>query len=110
MIVADTSPLNYLVLINLIDLLPLLYGRFLIPESVRTELSATETHLVRNWAANLPEWIEVSTAVRHHDERLSCLHPGERDAISLALEIRAKAVLMHERHGRQEARKSVRSE
>ena len=77
MIVADTSPLNYLVLINQIDVLPLLYGRFLIPESVRTELSATETpQLVRNWAANLPEWIEVSTVVRHYDESLSRLHPG----------------------------------
>jgi len=106
MIVADTSPLNYLVLINQIDVLPLLYGRFLIPESVRTELSATETpQLVRNWAANLPEWIEVSTVVGHYDESLSRLHPGERDAISLALEVRAKAVLMDERHGRQEAKK-----
>ena len=106
MIVADTSPLNYLVLINQIDLLPQLYGRFLIPESVYAELSATETpQLVRTWTLNLPEWIEVSTAVRHDDESLRRLHPGERDAISLALEVRANAVLMDERHGRQEAKK-----
>ncbi len=66
MVVADTSPLNYLVLINQIDLLPQLYDRVLIPESVLAELSATETpQLVRTWAANLPEWIEVcSTAMQ----------------------------------------------
>lgn len=106
MIIADTSPLNYLILINQIDLLPLIYGRFLIPESVRTELSANETpQLVRTWTANLPEWIEVSTPVRQDDDSLRRLHPGERDAITLALEVRAKAVLMDERHGRQEATK-----
>jgi predicted nucleic acid-binding protein len=43
MVVADTSPLNYLVLINQINLLPQLYGRVLIPESVLEELSAIET-------------------------------------------------------------------
>jgi Predicted nucleic acid-binding protein, contains PIN domain len=106
MIVADTSPLNYLVLINQIDLLPRLYGRFLIPESVHTELTAMETpQLVRTWVANLPEWIEVSTAIRHDDQSLSRLHRGERDTISLALEVGAPAVLMDERHGRQEAEK-----
>jgi predicted nucleic acid-binding protein len=106
MIVADTSPLNYLVLINQIDLLPQLYDRFLISESVHAELSAPETpQLVRTWAANLPEWIEVSTATGHDDESLSRLHPGERDAIILALDVRAKSLLIDERHGRREAEK-----
>jgi len=106
MIVADTSPLNYLVLINQIDLLPQLYGRSLISESVRAELSAPGTpQIVRTWAANLPEWIEVSTAAGRDDESLSRLHPGERDAIKLALNVRAKTVLMDERHGRREAEK-----
>lgn len=43
MVVADTSPLNYLVLIHQINLLPELYGRVLIPESVLNELNAMET-------------------------------------------------------------------
>jgi predicted nucleic acid-binding protein len=103
MIVADTSPLNYLVLIHQINLLPNLYGRLLIPESVLEELSAIETpQLVRNWATNLPEWIEVLPATPI-DESLTRLHAGERDAISLALTIHADAVLMDERRGRQEA-------
>jgi predicted nucleic acid-binding protein len=104
MVVADTSPLNYLVLIHQINLLPDLYGRVLIPESVLHELSATETpQLVRHWATNLPEWIEVSPATPIEDAGLNRLHAGERDAISLALTAHAAAVLMDERRGRQEA-------
>ena len=104
MIVADTSPLNYLVLINQINLLSDLYGRVLIPESVLEELSAIETpKIVRNWATNLPEWIEVLPSTPIDDESLTRLHAGERDAISLALTVHADAVLMDERRGRQEA-------
>jgi len=104
MIVADTSPLNYLVLIHQIILLPDLYGRVLIPESVLEELSAIETpQLVRDWATNLPEWIEVLPATPIIDEGLTRLHAGERDAISLALTVHSDAVLLDERRGRQEA-------
>lgn len=104
MVVADTSPLNYLVLINQIDLLPQLYGRVRVPESVLDELSAPETpQLVRNWATNLPEWIEVSPATLIDDGGLNRLHAGERDAICLALNVHADAVLLDERRGRQEA-------
>lgn len=104
MVVADTSPLNYLILIHQINLLPDLYGRVLIPESVLEELSATETpQLVRSWATNLPEWIEVSPAIPIEDAGLNRLHAGERDAISLTLSTHADAVLLDERRGRQEA-------
>ena len=37
-VVADTSPLNYLVLIEAIDLLPRLYGTIIIPAEVLDEL------------------------------------------------------------------------
>src|SRR5688500_918436 len=104
MIVADTSPLNYLVLIHQINLLQDLYGQVLIPESVLEELNAIETpQLVRNWATNLPEWIEVLSATPIDDESLTRLHAGERDAISLALTVHADAVLMDERRGRRQA-------
>jgi predicted nucleic acid-binding protein len=78
-----------------------LYGRVLIPESVLEELGAIETpQLVRNWATNLPEWIEVLPAAPIDDESLTRLHAGERDAISLALTLHPTAVLMDERRGR----------
>ena len=104
MVVSDTSPLNYLVLIDQVNLLPQLYDRVLIPESVLEELSATETpQVVRNWATNLPEWIGVLPATPIADAGLARLHAGERDAISLALNVHTDAVLLDERRGRQEA-------
>ena len=38
LVIADTSPLNYLVWIGHIDLLPQIYDRVLIPSAVRREL------------------------------------------------------------------------
>jgi predicted nucleic acid-binding protein len=103
MVVSNTSPLNYLILINQIDLLRQLYGRVLIPSSVLDEIRAPETpEAVRTWAAGLPDWVEISAAPAA-DAGLSRLHAGERDAISLALAMNAGAVLIDERHGRQEA-------
>lgn len=37
-VVADTSPINYLVLIEQIGILPKMYGRVVIPHTVREEL------------------------------------------------------------------------
>lgn len=42
LVVADTSPLNYLVLIERVEILPVLYGTVTIPEEVRDELSAED--------------------------------------------------------------------
>ena len=36
-VISDTSPLNYLILIECIDVLPQLYGRVVIPEGVLAE-------------------------------------------------------------------------
>ncbi len=90
MVVSDTSPLNYLILIEQINLLPQLYSRILVPGSVHEELNAPETpDLVRTWRARLPDWLEVSSDVVGADPELSHLHAGERDAISLALHVKA---------------------
>ena len=106
MVVSDTSPLNYLILIKQINLLPQLYSRVLIPGSVLTELSAPETpDLVRTWRASLPDWLEVSPDVATSDPDLSHLHAGERDAISLALHVKADALIIDERRAREESEK-----
>jgi predicted nucleic acid-binding protein len=47
-IVSDTTPLNYLVLIKAIDILPRLYERVPIPPAVRAEL---ETRRITAYAA-----------------------------------------------------------
>jgi predicted nucleic acid-binding protein len=83
-VVADTSPLNYLVLIGEVDLLAQLYGEVLVPEVVIAELHDPEAPAaVALWACNLPSWIDVRpTPVS--DERLERLDKGERAAILLA--------------------------
>src|SRR6266568_7516841 len=49
-IVADTTPLNYLVLIQAADTLPSLYRRVLIPHAVKAELAHANTPaIVRAW-------------------------------------------------------------
>ena len=60
-IVADASPLNYLLLIGCIDVLPQLYGRVLIPQAVNAELqNDAAPDVVRSWMNNAPAWLEVS--------------------------------------------------
>lgn len=49
-VVADTSPLNYLILIEATDVLPRLYGSVVVPRQVIAELTATEApDSVRAW-------------------------------------------------------------
>jgi predicted nucleic acid-binding protein len=63
-VVADTSPLNYLVLIDEIDLLPALFGQVIVPQAVFQELQHPRTsRKVREWAAHLPAWLELRTVV-----------------------------------------------
>src|SRR6266403_2677255 len=79
-IVADTTPLNYLVLIQAADILPNLYRTVLIPPAVKAELAHANTPaIVRAW--------------------ISQLDAGEREAISLASELQATLLLMDERDG-----------
>lgn len=106
MVVSNTSPLNYLILIEEIDLLPRLYERVSIPQSVHEELKAVETpEAVRTWILNPPDWLAILFETGSLDSDLANLHAGERDAITLALRLQADAVLIDERRGRSEAEK-----
>src|SRR6266850_452452 len=60
-IVADTTPLNYLVLIQAADILPNLYRRVFIPPVVRAELAHANTPaIVRAWISQPPQWFGSS--------------------------------------------------
>jgi predicted nucleic acid-binding protein len=104
-IVADTTPLNYLVLIEAVDVLPRLYGRVLLPPSVLAELS--DLHApgqVRTWAMQPRDWLRVVPLLTPADSSLMHLDAGERDAIALAAEQQASLLLMDERDGAAAAR------
>jgi predicted nucleic acid-binding protein len=103
-VVADTSPINYLILIDGIELLRVLYGHVLVPEAVALELRDQETpSKVRLWMQRLPDWMEIQGASPSHDPRLAELDPGEREAIELALQRGVSLVLMDETKGRRQA-------
>jgi predicted nucleic acid-binding protein len=105
-VVADTSPLNYLVLIDEIDLLPALFERVLLPQAVFQELKHPKTSSkVSQWVARLPPWLEVRAATSVASDELMRLDPGEREAIQLALELGISTVLLDEADGRQLAEK-----
>jgi predicted nucleic acid-binding protein len=54
-VVADTSPLNYLVLLQQETLFPTVYGQVVIPPAVQAELQRSRTlAAVRQWMAHPP--------------------------------------------------------
>lgn len=98
-VVADTSPLNYLIRLGRPDVLREIYGRVLVPSAVLIELRHPEAPSeVRAWASAPPAWLE-ERQVRQIDGSLAAeLGAGEREAISLALEAKADVLLIDERH------------
>jgi predicted nucleic acid-binding protein len=99
-VVADTSPLNYLIQIDCHELLPALYGQVLIPAAVFQELQHAGTPAaVFGWARQLPPWVEVREVFFQPDSTLDGLGPGEREAIQLAERESADLLLMDERLG-----------
>lgn len=106
MVVSDTSPLNYLILIKEADILPKLYETILIPRSVYEELQSSRTPAaVHAWIDSPPAWLRVVSVLPTLEGSWQSLHSGERDALALALHVQAKAVLIDERRGRAEAEK-----
>jgi predicted nucleic acid-binding protein len=99
LVVADTSPVNYLLETGYLDLLPKLYRQIILPDSVYRELLAAGIgSIVTEWASALPSWVSVRQpsvilpTSRH-------LHRGELDAIVLAEEVKAGLVLMDDDRG-----------
>jgi predicted nucleic acid-binding protein len=101
-VVADTTPLNYLVLIEQVEVLHRLFGEVMIPEAVLTELRHPKAPAaVSAWLQNLPNWLRV-VKVGQVDDTIQLGH-GENEAISLAIEKQVSIVLMDERRGRSAA-------
>jgi predicted nucleic acid-binding protein len=102
-VVADTSPLNYLILIEQVQVLEALYGQVIIPPAVQDELlSADAPPQVRAWATSSHSWFEVRSPLPTFRDSVA-LGVGESDAIALAEQLGADRIIMDETLGRSEA-------
>ncbi|HEY6844709.1 MAG TPA: DUF3368 domain-containing protein [Terracidiphilus sp.] len=103
-VVADTSPLNYLVLLGHIEILPKIYGEVLIPQAVLDELQDSDAPVeVRAWVSTPPAWLRISSIVYQSHPLLDFLDRGERDAILLAESVNADRLIIDDLDGRREA-------
>lgn len=103
-VISDTSCLNYLILIDEIQILHHLYKVVIIPQAVQTELTHEDTpEIVREWISNAPEWLRTAfvDALTDFEE----LDPGEREAVTLALQLKADVLLIDDKLGREVAEK-----
>jgi predicted nucleic acid-binding protein len=101
LVVADTSPLNYLVLIGQVAILPALFEKVFVPQIVQSELRHDEApESVRRWIGEPPSWLEVVPQEHESDEPdLLHLDDGERAAILLAIRMGADLLLIDDRDG-----------
>lgn len=101
-VISDTSCINYLVIIDEINILYHLYKVVIIPQAVRTELLRAKTpEIVRDWVSDAPEWLRVETV--ELSSEFSDLGAGEREAIVLALQMNADVILIDDRLAREAA-------
>lgn len=103
-VVSDTSPLNYLILINAVDVIPSLFREVHVPAKIIEELQRLRAPApVRAWAAAPPSWLLVTNPTTALETSIR-LDPGEAQAIALAKELRADVILIDERKGRHVAK------
>jgi predicted nucleic acid-binding protein len=101
-VIADTSPINYLIQIGAVDVLPKLYDQIIIPEGVRRELNVSAAPpKVRDWFGQIPDWLVVrALETPINPELAESLDAGESEAIQIASELNADLLMIDERLGR----------
>lgn len=74
LVIADTSPIRYLVQIDQIELLHRLFESVAIPKEVAAELSDPSAPApVQSWIREAPVWLKVMEAVATNDPVLKTL-------------------------------------
>jgi predicted nucleic acid-binding protein len=106
LVVTDTTPINYLVLIGHVDILPSLYSHVVIPQAVVGDLQHPRTpEIVRDWIATPPSWCTIQSPQGPPDATLFYLGDGEREALMLFQELGADAVLTDDSEAYEEAQR-----
>jgi predicted nucleic acid-binding protein len=107
-VVADATPLHYLILIDAVHVLPRLFQKIHIPIEIRDELTREGAPpSVRSWMQQAPDWLEIlpNPAGASEDASLKGLDPGEQAAIALAEFLHADLLLIDDRAGAQIAQR-----
>jgi uncharacterized protein len=102
-VVADAGPLIHLSLVGKLELLPLLYGRILIPDLVYQEVVQKGEGLAGSTEIRTADWVDIipHDSAAHLFRLLRAeIDPGEAAAIWLAVEQQAEWVLSDDRQAR----------
>jgi predicted nucleic acid-binding protein len=100
-VVSDTSSICYLLLINQIEILQVLYNVVTIPQAVADELSSSESPpVVKNWITQPPDWLRIQASETLQSIELEKLDLGEREAILLAEKLKAELVILDDKAAR----------
>lgn len=87
---------------RLIDLLPQLADKTVLPPAILAELlHPAAPPVVRAWAATPPAWVEVRSALQLIEA--ADISAADREAITLARELGASVLLMDDRQARRRA-------
>jgi predicted nucleic acid-binding protein len=106
-VISDTTPLHYLIQIQAVSILEVMFSRVIIPQGVAEELSHPNTpKLIKDWMNNPPHWIEIRQADTSKFFPIKSIGKGETEAIALALELAADVVLIDDRGASLEARRA----
>ncbi len=102
----DTTAIIALASIDALELLHALFGRIVVPPTVRDELRAGGPTAPGYSATEATGWIEVaSLADPRRAELLSDLDRGEAEVIALALEAAVNVVVLDDRLARRHAKR-----
>ena len=100
-VVSDTSPICYLVLVGEIELLPQLFKEIVIPQAVYNELTSTSAPaILQNWSEEIPKWLLINDVDPVQDQQLNRLDLGEKEAIILAEKLKAGLIIIDEKAAR----------
>jgi predicted nucleic acid-binding protein len=103
-IIADTTLLRYLIEIEAVEVLPLLFGQVITPPAVMHDLQHAHTpDAVRAWVASPPSWLVIQAPRTPYDPALHRLGLGEHEAILLVHEHQPAVLVTDDRGARRTA-------
>jgi predicted nucleic acid-binding protein len=103
-IVADSSPLIALAVIDQLDLLPNLYKRVLIPPAVWDEVTVKGIRMPGAQSVSQVQWLEIESPSVENVSALSILvDRGEAEALALAQSIPDSIILLDDAQARRVA-------